>query len=154
METKRIASQLRRSYEGQAWHGPSLHELLNGVTAEQASAKPIAGAHSIWELVLHINAWVSEALAVAGGAPYETLAGEKDWPPVGDTSAIAWQATLDQLESSTRELIAAIKAMDDARLDEIAGGSPFNFYFLFHGVVQHNLYHAGQIALLKRAIAS
>ena len=154
METKRIASQLRRSYEGQAWHGPSLHELLNGVTAEQASAKPIAGAHSIWELVLHINAWVREALAVAGGKPYETLAGEKDWPPVRDTSAIAWQATLDQLESSTRELIAAIKAMDDARLDEIAGGSPFNFYFLFHGVVQHNLYHAGQIALLKRAIAS
>lgn len=153
METKRVASQLRRSYEGQAWHGPSLRELLNGVTAEQASAKPIAGAHSIWELVLHINAWVSEALAVAGGKPYETLAGEEDWPPVHDTSTNAWQTALERLEAATRELIAAIKAMDDAKLDEIAGGSPFNFYFLFHGVVQHNLYHAGQIALLKRATA-
>jgi len=153
METKRLASQLRRSYEGEAWHGPSLRELLNGITAEQAAARPIAGAHSIWELVLHVEAWESEALAIAGGKPYETLAGEKDWPRVRDTGAGAWQAALDRLETATRELVAAIKAMDDAKLDEIAGGSPFNFYFLFHGVVQHNLYHAGQIALLKRAVA-
>jgi uncharacterized damage-inducible protein DinB len=151
METKRIASQLRRSYEGEAWHGPSLRELLDGVTAEQAAAKPLAGAHSIWELVLHIEAWEREALAVAGGKPHDMLAGDADWPPVRETSAEAWQGALDRLESTTRELVAAIRAMDDAKLDESAGGREFNLYFLLHGVVQHNLYHAGQIALLKKA---
>lgn len=151
METKRLASQLRRSYEGQAWHGPSLLELLEGVTAEQAAAKPLAGAHSIWELVLHIEAWEREALAVVGGKGCDTLAGDADWPPVRDTSMEAWQGALDRLRSTSKELVAAIRAMDDAKLDELAGGREFNFYFLLHGVVQHNLYHAGQIAMLKKA---
>ena len=151
METKRIASQLRRSYEGEAWHGPSLRELLEDVTAERAAAKPLAGAHSIWEVVLHIDAWELAALAVVGGSRFDVLSGDADWPPPRETSAEAWQAALDRLESTTRELVAMIRAMDDARLEESAGGREFNLYFLLHGVVQHNLYHAGQIALLKKA---
>src|SRR5450755_1963228 len=151
METKRIASQLRRSYEGEAWHGPSLRELLVDVTAERAAAKPLAGTHSIWELVLHIDAWERAALSVVGGSRFDVLAGDADWPPLRETSAEAWQGALDRLESTTRELVAVIRAMDDARLEELAGGREFNLYFLLHGVVQHNLYHAGQIALLKKA---
>jgi uncharacterized damage-inducible protein DinB len=151
METKRIASQLRRSYEGEAWHGPSLRELLEDVTAERAAAKPLAGTHSIWELVLHVDAWERAALAVVGGSRFDVLAGDADWPPLRETSAEAWQGALDRLESTTRELVAVIRAMDDARLEELAGGREFNLYFLLHGVVQHNLYHAGQIALLKKA---
>jgi len=151
METKRLASQLRRSYEGQAWHGPSLVELLEGVTAEQAARKPLPGAHSIWELVLHVEAWEREALAVIGGKSCVTLAGEADWPPMTEATAAAWQDTLDRLRSTSKDLVAAIRGMEDARLDEPAGGREFNFYFLLHGVVQHNLYHAGQIALLKKA---
>lgn len=148
METKRLASQLRRSYEGQAWHGPSLQELLSGVTADQALAKPIPGAHSIFELVLHITAWVRESLAVVEGKKYETLKGEADWPPVSGT----WQAALEELGSATKALVMAIRNMPDERLNELAGGAEYNFYFLLHGLTQHNLYHAGQIALLKRAL--
>jgi uncharacterized damage-inducible protein DinB len=143
-----LASQLRRSYEGQAWHGPSLRELLDGVTAEQAAVKTISGAHSIWELVLHVTAWERAAISVMEGKKYETLAGEKDWPPVTET----WQATLDDLESATRHLITSIREMPEEKLNESAGGAEYNFYFLLHGVVQHNLYHGGQIALLKRAM--
>jgi uncharacterized damage-inducible protein DinB len=148
METKLLASQLRRSYEGQAWHGPSLRELLDGVTPEQAAAKPVAGAHSIWELVLHVTAWEQEALAVLEGKKYETLAGEKDWPPVQGP----WQATLDALGSVTQALVTAVRAMPEEKLNESAGGAEYNFYFMLHGVVQHSLYHAGQIAILKRAL--
>jgi len=93
METKRLASQLRRSYEGQAWHGPSLRELLDGVTSEQAAAKPISGAHSIWELVFHVTAWEREALAVMEGKKYETLAGDKTGRPFrkrGRRRSMAW----------------------------------------------------------------
>lgn len=151
MEPKRLASQLRRSYEGQAWHGPSLSELLNGVTHEQASAKPLQDAHSIWELVHHITAWEREALGVLEGKTYQTLAGEQDWPPVGEMNHKAWQAALADLESVTRNLVAAVKAMSDEKLNEIVSGVEYNFYFLLHGIVQHNLYHAGQIAIFKRA---
>ncbi len=148
METKRLASQLRRSYEGPAWHGPSLRELLSGVTSEQAAAKPVSGAHSIWELVLHVTAWERQALAAVDGKKYETLTGEKDWPVAAET----WQAALDDLESASRSLVTAIRAMADEKLNESVEGTEYNFYFLLHGVVQHNLYHAGQIALLKRAL--
>jgi uncharacterized damage-inducible protein DinB len=148
METKRLASQLRRSYEGPAWHGPSLRELLAGVTSEQATAKPVSGAHSIWELLLHVTAWEREALAAVEGKKYETLSGDKDWPTVNGT----WQAALDDLESTSRSLVTAIRAMPEEKLNESVEGTEYNFYYLLHGVVQHNLYHAGQIALLKRAL--
>ena len=148
METKRLASQLRRSYEGQAWHGPSLRELLDGVTSERAAAKPVPGAHSIWELVLHITAWERQTAAVVGGKVHVTLAGVQDWPAVSGT----WEGALDHLESATRDLVAAIRAMPDEKLNEMVAGAEYNFYFLLHGVVQHNLYHAGQIALLKRQV--
>jgi uncharacterized damage-inducible protein DinB len=126
-------------------------ELLNGVTHEQASAKPIPGAHSIWELVLHIIAWEREALLVMQGKRYQTLAGEQDWPPVGATDNNAWQAALADLESVTRNLVAAIKPLAKEKLTEIVEGVEYDFDFLLHGIVQHNLYHAGQIAILKRA---
>ena len=151
METKRIASQLRRSYEGPAWHGPALRELLEGVTAEHAAAKPVPGVHSVWELVLHIDAWERQALTTLEGETYESMTGDADWPPVRDTTAEAWKDALERLGSTTSKLVQAVRLTDEAKLDEIVAGKEFNYYFLLHGVVQHNLYHAGQIALLKRA---
>lgn len=126
-------------------------ELLTGVTHEQASAKPIPGAHSIWELVLHVTAWEREALQVMEGKRYQTLSGVEDWPPTAATANTAWQAALADLESVTRNLVAAIKPLAKEKLTEIVEGVEYDFDFLLHGIVQHNLYHAGQIAILKRA---
>jgi uncharacterized damage-inducible protein DinB len=151
METKRLASQLRRSYEGTAWHGPSLRELLEGVTAERAAAKPVPGAHSVWELVNHIEAWERTALTTLQGQSYVSITGEEDWPPVHETTAEAWQAALERLQSTSSKLVDAIRSTDDAKLNDMVAGKEFNYYFLLHGIVQHNLYHAGQIAILKRA---
>ncbi|HEY6390646.1 MAG TPA: DinB family protein [Bryobacteraceae bacterium] len=150
METKRIASQLRRSYEGIAWHGRSLRELLDGMTAERAAAKPIPDAHSVWELVLHVEAWERMALTTLEGQPFESMTGDSDWPPVRETTAEAWQTALERLQSTTSKLIETIRSMEEAKLDEIVAGKEFNHYFLLHGVVQHNLYHAGQIAVLRK----
>ena len=151
METKRIASQIRRSYEGNAWHGPALRELLEGVTAEQAAAKPVPGAHSVWELVLHLEAWERQALTTLQGQPYESMTGEADWPPVRETTVEAWSAALERLQSTSSKLVETIRLMDVAKLDETVAGQEFSYYVLLHGVVHHNLYHAGQIAVLKKA---
>ena len=56
-EVNRIRDQLRRAFEGQAWHGPAVMELLDGVTAKQAATRPVVAVHTMWELVLHIGAW-------------------------------------------------------------------------------------------------
>ena len=96
-EHERIADQLRRSVEGDAWYGPSLREALDGVTAERAAARPIAGGHTIWELALHISAWADVVRRRLEG---EKIAepDEGDFPAVKDTSEQAWQQTVAGLE--------------------------------------------------------
>lgn len=146
-ECGRVARQLRASYEGPAWHGPSLKELLNGMTAETASDHPLPDAHSIWELVNHLTAWARVARLTITGSPYVTLSGADDWPPASGT----WDDALVALDQEHRELIAVIREMPDERLSEqVSEQKGYSMYVLLHGVVQHNLYHAGQIALLRK----
>lgn len=107
-------------------------------------------AHSIWELALHITAWIQIALRRLGGNTAEVSAAE-DWPPVAETGEKAWAATLAGLCKAHVELDKTISGLDHSRLSAIIPGQRYSVYFMLHGVVQHNLYHAGQIALLKKA---
>ena len=156
-ETERIIDELRRSHGGDAWHGASVGEVLVGVTAEQAAARPIEGAHSIWELVLHITAWREEAGArLTRGVSREPERG--DWPPVLDSSEGAWKAALVDLAAATDALVSALSRFPENRLDEMVGrernpaeGTGVSFAVTLHGVAQHDAYHAGQIVMLKKA---
>lgn len=152
-EATRIADQLRRAFDGDAWHGDSLFEILEGVTAAQAAARPIAGAHTIWELVLHIAAWDGAALRRLGGGSVE-LADAENFPPVLEVSDAAWHAATARLRNTHQDLVAAVVDLPESRLFEMVPGkhgAHYTFYYMLHGVVQHALYHAGQIALLKKA---
>jgi uncharacterized damage-inducible protein DinB len=151
-ECLRISEQLRRAVEGVAWHGPSLKELLLGITMEQAQAHPMAGAHSIWELVLHIGVWEQVALdAIQGVTVPRVLPPERDWPAVaGD--AESWLRDVHGLQETSRKLRNAIENLGDERLEETVPGRKYDFYTILHGVVQHALYHAGQIALLRKSV--
>lgn len=149
-EANRIQRQLERAFAGTAWHGPSVMELLADVDAAKAAARPIAGAHSIWELALHIAAWNKGAARRLAGDRAE-LSDEEDWPPVNDTGDEAWRRTLELLRDNHRELYDAIGRLDDARLDQPIVDGMTSVYGTLHGVIQHGLYHAGQIAILKKA---
>jgi hypothetical protein len=154
VECLRIADQLRRAFEAKAWHGPSLRELLSGVTAAQAHVRPVAHAHSIWELVLHIEVWVQAADDAVRGVPMPKIVGtDRDWPSIQDASESAWANAVAAMFASAARFWRTIEQFEDARLSEVVPGRHhYDFYYLFHGVIQHSLYHAGQIALLKRAI--
>ncbi len=149
-ETERIADQLHRAYHGGAWHGPALRQLLSGLSAKQAVARPLRGAHTIWELVLHITAWKKAVRQRVMGKAIE-LSPRQDWPPVGKAGATAWRKTLTALDRAHRQLEAAVARLPESRLRGIVSGRKHTVYFLLHGLVQHDLYHAGQIALLKKA---
>lgn len=155
-ETARLADQIRRAFDGEAWHGDSILELLKGVNAKMAAAHPIKTAHSIWELVLHIAAWDGAALTRIGGRAIE-LSDEQNFPPVKDHSEAAWRKAVAHARQVHTELVDAVAAFADSRLSEQVAGkkeSYYNFFYLFSGIVQHELYHAGQIALLKKAQTS
>ena len=154
-ETARIADQLRRAFSGDAWHGDSLLEILDGVTAAQASARPIPHAHTIWELVLHIAAWDGAVRRRMGGEAV-TLSGDQNFPPARDTSESAWRKAMEQVRRVHDELVQAASEFPDTRLaEQVPGkqGAHYTYYYMLHGVVQHELYHAGQIAMLKKKCA-
>jgi len=150
----RLEDQLRRALEGEAWHGPSVLEALDGVTAHQAAAHPIAGAHSIWELVLHLSSDYGLVLRRLGGDGRQ-LTPSEGWPAVPETSEENWRETVSALRQLNAELRQAVRSFPPERLDELlVAESPYTAYTQFIGVTQHALYHAGQIAVLKKALGS
>jgi uncharacterized damage-inducible protein DinB len=150
-EIERIEDQLKRSFEGEAWHGPSVLEILDGVTAEQAAARPLPAAHSIWEIVAHIAAWERACLRRLAGDRAQ-LPPEEDWPAVSDTREEAWDLIRAEAREGNKELRLGISRLQDERLDQpIIEGMP-SIYATLHGVIQHDLYHAGQIAILKKGL--
>ena len=148
-EIRRIANQLERAFNGEAWHGPAVKEVLAGVTAQKAAARPVAGAHTIWEITAHIAVWEDVARRRLLG---ETVAptDEEDWPAAGTGGERAWTALLKRLEDGNRALREVILAYDERQLDQAPKNNRTAAYLLMHGVIQHDLYHAGQIAVLKK----
>lgn len=149
-EIERIADQLKRAFEGEAWHGPSVQEALAEVLAEQAAARPLPHAHTIWEIVLHLAAWDEVVRRRLEGEQVDSP-DEGDWPHVKDTSVEAWGDTLERLRNSHTKLRRTVSWLDDSNLDEPVAGSKSSVYITIQGSIQHYLYHAGQIALLKKA---
>ncbi len=150
-EVKRILDQMDRAFTGDAWHGPPLMQLLNGVSAEDASKHPVRGAHSIWEIVHHISAWNSVVNRRLGGEDV-TITHEHDWPPVWEVNEVAWKHALDALSESRARLRKSVAALKDSELDHPPAGTKESRYVTLHGIVQHDLYHAGQIAILKKTL--
>jgi uncharacterized damage-inducible protein DinB len=151
-EVERIADQLKRAHEGGAWHGPAVDELLKGVTAEQAATRPFEGAHSLWELVVHVEAWERAILRRLDGDPAQIYNTEEDWSPVSDATEETWAETRRKLTETYVALREAVLNLDDARLDEPILPNMSTRYVSLHGAIQHTLYHAGQIALVRKAL--
>ena len=152
-EIARIAEQLRRAVDGEAWHGPAVMQILAGVDARTAAAHPLAGGHSLWEILNHVTAWTRVVQRRLNGEAVE-LTGADDWPPVGDTSDASWQAAVASFRAAQQDLLAKLKSMSNDELGMFAPGQKYSYSFMLHGLVQHHLYHAGQMALLKKASAA
>lgn len=149
-EIDRIIDQIRRAYDGDAWHGPPLRAILADISAEMASVKPIRGAHSIRELVRHITFWYDGVRRRLGGEVVEADEVEQ-FPGAIDPGEGGWPQELADLERAHAALVETVGQLDSEDLDRPVAGKPYNVYILLHGLVQHNLYHAGQIASLKKA---
>lgn len=152
-----LADQWRRSCWTDAWHGRSLGVLLRDLDAETASAHPIPGTHSIWEVVLHVTGWTDEVgRRLQGHAPGQPPAG--DWPAPPEPTAASWQAALDTLAAAQGRLEEILVAFPEDRLADRVGnardaalGTGMSYEGMLSGLLQHNAYHGGQIAQLRRA---
>ena len=159
-EAARIADQLRRAQvggedeaRGEAWHGPAVETLLADIDAARAAARPVPGAHSIWELVQHMTVWLETIRRRLEENRAIELTPEEDWSPVRATGDQNWQALLERHRRAAEDLRRLIEGLDDSRLEQGVAGKEYNAYVMLHGIIQHELYHTGQIALVKRALS-
>jgi uncharacterized damage-inducible protein DinB len=154
-ESTTIAAMLKSVVDGPAWHGPSVMELVEAVSAEQAKRQPVRDGHSIWELMLHMTAWQEYALEVLDGKDAAPLEGETDWPRIPQSAREAdWETVKRKFEGGMRELRERIIHLDEAQLHAMVPQRDFPLKVLLHGVIHHNLYHGGQIGLLRKAIGA
>lgn len=151
-EIDRIWDQLQRSFEGNdAWRCPSLRDLLASVSAAEAAAHPVAGAPSVWELLLHLTVYEDVARRRLLGEDVPTLPDEVAWPVPGVAAPAAWLHAKLAFGEARRALRQAVAAFPDERLSAPVPGREYTYYVLLHGVVEHALYHAGQIEMLMVA---
>jgi uncharacterized damage-inducible protein DinB len=158
-EIERIQDQIRRTYEGdpghegEAWHGTPLRAILKTVNAGMAMKRVVPSVHTIWELVLHMTVWRRVVVRRIGGEPVLNLTPQEDWPRREDETEGAWQDVLAELDGSQQRLLAAVGSMPMERLNDQVPGHDYSFYVMLHGIVQHDIYHAGQIALIKKLLS-
>jgi len=145
----RIADQLRRAFHGNAWHGPALLELLQDVDAATAAAKLLPEVHSVWELLLHVAVWDGAALRRLSGEICQPT-GDANFPPVLTTTDDAWRQAIAEAKRTHDKLVRTVAALPESRLGDRVPGKRYDFYHMLHGIAQHELYHAGQIAILKK----
>ena len=138
-ESQFLADQLRLICDGEAWYGDPVFTILKGVTAAQAAARPIADAHTIWEIVRHLTGWAEvDRRRLQGENVREPEEG--DWPKPGSGEA-AWQADLVRLKQAILDLSQAMHELPEAKYEKI----------LAHGALQHIVYHSAQMAVLKKS---
>ena len=148
-EVKFVMDQLMTTFSGDSWHGPSVMKNLEGVTADEASERPLGERHTVWELTDHMTFWLEETLKALRAKEVPKPDKVMDWPRMG-VGEEQWSQSVKRLEAAVNMLIDELAGWSTKDLEKMVGGADYSYRQMLHGVVHHNLYHAGQIAVLKR----
>jgi uncharacterized damage-inducible protein DinB len=153
METKaidRIKEQLNAAFHGAAWHGPSVLEVVKDIKPKLA-ANRVQNVHTIAELVYHITSWrIFASKRIQGDEEYEIKTEKQNWGNLKTMDEFEWETLTMELSLSHDELMLALEEKNDKFLDEIVVGTEYDYYTLLNGIIQHDLYHTGQMAILKK----
>ena len=153
-EVARIIDEYDRVMSGSAWHGDPVWKILDGITAKEAADRTVAHGHNIWELVMHMTYWETVAGQRLQNLPSD-YPKELNFPATPRATATNWKKTLKAFRVSNRAFRRAMSQLDEARLDDtMPRDKRKSFYREAHGLIQHHVYHAGQIALLKKAVTA
>lgn len=152
-ETERIKNQLVKAFEDEPWSGPSMMDVLKDIVPEKAASRPVPNAHSIWEILEHTNSTIENVIRRLKG-DFSPFTDEMDWPKVTDTSEESWKKLINKLKKNHEELITEVSKLSPDVLDKPVKEGFSTYYVTLHGLVQHNLYHLGQIAILKKGYFS
>ena len=153
-ETQYIIKSFESTLSGQPWFGRAVYEILGEADESKVSTKPGGTEHSMIELLWHMNTWAEFALgSLEGRSADEMKAIEtNDWRDL-DPKKHSWKNGLEQLKSTHKRIVEILnQKTDDSFLSEIVPTRKFNFRFMLNGLIQHNIYHLGQVAYIKKML--
>ncbi len=153
-EIQRIRFSFKMAYNGTPWHGNSLLHLVKGVDYQQANQRPIPHTHTIWETIQHILNWREFVVKkLEGDEIFDIeLNSPQDWTIIETPIEAKWQSVLSELVANQQVILEILESWEDAQLEELVPGKDYNFYTLLHGIIEHDIYHSGQIALVRKAL--
>lgn len=149
-EVERIVSHYDGVLAGNAWHGDPIWPMLESISAREAAARPVAGVHTIWELVMHMIFWEDVAAKRLTGLR-AGLVEELNFPAMPPATEENWRKTLDEFRASNRKFRDNLAKLEPAQLNEMTAAGKRTFCGEAHGVIEHHVYHLGQIAILRKA---
>lgn len=154
MTLKALIHQFKFVFDRSPWYGESVMTKLAGITAEEAFYKPKPEVHSIYEVVQHMLAWRIYALHILeGDLEYDIeVNSHKDWSVLPQASQEAWADLVASLKSNQTHLLRKLAEADDELLTETVPRREFTYDHMLQGIIHHDIYHLGQIALLKKLI--
>jgi len=134
------------------WYGSNLANALKDISLERAFQKPAHGSHNIYEMVMHLVCWRVFAIEMLlGNAAYKVeINSEQDWPVNYEATEANWKSASKQLEKTQVQLLQLLEQFEDYKLGDLVPGRAFKFHALLNGLLHHDIYHAGQIAILKK----
>ncbi|HLI63300.1 MAG TPA: DinB family protein [Terriglobales bacterium] len=148
-EIQRVLDHYDGVLRGEAWHGDPVWEVLAGISPQQAAARVAPSVHTIWEIVMHMTFWENVAAQRLAGLR-AGLVEELNFPAMPAANEDNWHNTLDQLRAADHAFRQALAALDAGKFDELSAAGKRTFYDEAHGLLEHHVYHLGQIALLKK----
>ena len=144
---KRISGLLQSTFDGDAWYGPAVMDVLADISTAQ-SLKKVGESNSIVQLVGHMTAWRTFTIKkLSGDVDFDITTDEMNFP--GSTD---WTKTVNKLKQSQDQLLILLESAPDEKLQENVPGRKYDFYTLLHGIIQHDIYHLGQIQLIKKYV--
>ena len=152
-ETQYIIKSFESTLSGQPWFGRAVYEILGEADESKVNAKPNGTEHSMIELLWHMNTWAEFALANLENRSAEQLKAieENDWRTI-DPAKHDWKAGLTELKTIHDKIIALLGQKDDSFLSDMVPNRKYNFRYMLNGLIQHNIYHLGQVAYLSKLL--
>jgi len=143
-EVQKIINILKHTFEKDAWHGLSVKEALADIPSDAVHTRA-GNSHSIIELVAHMTAWRNYVTEKLKGNDTFEVSDEENFPNESN-----WESALANLNRSQEDLLHALEKTSDEKLQEIVPNKKYKFFTMLHGIIHHDLYHTGQIQLIKK----
>ncbi len=149
-ETERLISLFQKHYDGEPWLDVALMANLRRIPADKAARRILPNCNTIWEITNHLIAWRENVLLRLTGELVPTPA-HNYFQPVHETSEEAWKTTLSKMEASQKKWVGFLQGFKEEQFDTLYPGNNHSYYDHIQGILQHDMYHLGQIMLLAKA---